>query len=228
MARGHFSKDLFRFLGELKRHNDRLWFVAQKERYERDVRDPMLRFIEEVAEPLRRVSPAVVADPRPVGGSLFRIYRDTRFSKDKSPYKTHVAAHFRHHSGRDVHAPGYYLHLEPGTVLAGAGIWHPAPDALQGLRTAVAENTDLWRKITTSRSFKAACHLEGEVAKRPPRGFPADHPAIEDIKRKDFTVLARWPEGDALEPDFMKRFVRFCAATAPFNEFLARALALDW
>jgi uncharacterized protein (TIGR02453 family) len=228
MAPARFTADLFGFLAELKRHNDRAWFAAHKARYQHDVRDPMLRFIEAAVGPLERISRAVVADPRPVGGSLFRIYRDTRFAKDKSPYKTHAAAHFRHSAGRDVHAPGYYLHLEPGRVLMGAGIWHPAPEPLQAVRTAVAENAALWRRITTARRFTAACHFEGEAAKRPPRGFPPDHPLIEDIKRRDFTVLAGCSDANALAPDFLQRFVRFCKITAPLNEFLARALGLEW
>ena len=94
MGNTGFTADLFGFLAELGRHNDRAWFAAHKERYQRDVRDPMLRFIEAAAQPLRRISGAIVADPRPMGGSLFRIYRDTRFSKDKSPYKTNVGRAF--------------------------------------------------------------------------------------------------------------------------------------
>lgn len=227
-CQAHFSPRLFRFLRDLKRHNDRRWFTAQKERYEADVRAPMLRFIADVAEPLHRLSPAVVADPRPVGGSMFRIYRDTRFAKDKTPYKTHAAAHFRHRAGRDVHAPGFYLHLEPANVFLGAGIWHPDGDALSAIRRGILENPDLWIKITRSRAFRTACYWDGDVAVRVPAGIDPGHPLLEDLKRKDFTVLAEIGEAAALRPDFLARFVRFCKTASGLNEFLARALGLDW
>jgi uncharacterized protein (TIGR02453 family) len=228
MAQAHFTPTLFRFLRDLKRHNDRHWFVAHKAAYERDVRDPLLRFIAEIAEPLARVSPAVLVDPRPIGGSMFRIYRDTRFAKDKTPYKTHAAAHFRHRAGRNVHAPGFYLHLEPANVFFGAGIWHPDKEALARIRAGILENAGLWRKITTARTFVTACTWDGDVAKRVPSGVPPDHPLLADLKRKDFTVLADVAEGDALRPDFAQRFLRFCRAASGLNEFLARSLGLPW
>ena len=132
MARkAHFTPALFRFLGELRLHNDREWFERSKERYLLDVRDPMLRFISDFAPVLRKIAPCLVADPSPVGGSLFRLHRDTRFSSDKTPYKTNVAAHFRHEAGRGVHGPGCYLSLAPDEVTVGGGVWHPEADALR-------------------------------------------------------------------------------------------------
>ena len=228
MATSHFRPELFAFLRALKRHNDRLWFDRNRERYETDVRAPFLRFIADIADPLHSVSAAVVADPRPVGGSMFRIHRDTRFSKDKSPYKTHAAAHFRHRAGRDVHAPGFYLHLEQGKVFFGAGIWHPDSQALATIREAILDNEALWTAATRSRAFRRACSWEGESARRVPRGVPADHPLLEDLKRKDFTVFAASSEAEACRSDFGRRFIRFCRAAAPLNELLARALGLDW
>jgi uncharacterized protein (TIGR02453 family) len=219
---------LFRFLRELKRHNQRPWFAANKERYERDVRDPLLRFIAALADPLHRVSPAVIADPRPIGGSMFRIYRDTRFAKDKTPFKTHAAAHFRHRAGRDVHSPGFYLHLEPGNVFFGAGIWQPDSEALAAIRRAIVDNAELWRRITSSRAFRRACYWDGDVATRVPSGIDPRHPLVEDLKRKDFVVTAEVAESDALGADFVDRFVRFCRAVSGLNEFLARALGLEW
>jgi uncharacterized protein (TIGR02453 family) len=223
-----FTPALFTFLADLAENNQREWFQANRVRYERDVRDPMLLFIAALQQPLEQIAPEVVADPRPVGGSLFRIHRDTRFAKDKSPYKTHVAAHFRHRAGRDVHAPGFYLHLAPGEVVAGAGLWRPDPAALKGIRDALVAHPDEWRRLTSAKAFRAAGHLEGESAKRVPVGFAADHPLAEDLKRKDFTVIARWPQQDALAPDLLKRYVRFCRDTSAVNGFLARALGLPW
>ncbi len=224
----HFGPELFRFLKDLRAHNEREWFAANKVRYERDVRDPLLAFISDVGGPLSRISGQIVADPRPVGGSLFRIYRDTRFSKDKSPYKTHAAAQFRHRAGKDVHAPGFYLHLEPGQVFMGAGIWHPDPDALRGIRNAIARKPGDWKRVVGGAAFRRSCVLEGEVAKRPPRGVAPEHPLIADICRKDFIAVARSSEKDALEPHFIDRFVSFCRAAAPLNAFLSKALGHRW
>jgi uncharacterized protein (TIGR02453 family) len=228
MAQPWFEPALFHFLSDLKLHNDRDWFAAQKERYERDVRQPMLRFIAAAAEPLGRISRQVVADPRPVGGSLFRIQRDTRFSKDKSPYKTNAGAHFRHRAGRDAHAPGYYFHLAPGQVFVGAGVWHPDPPSLLALRKGIVGNAALWKRITGDAAFRAAGELVGESTKRVPRGFDPEHPLAEDLKRKSFTVLAELTEKQALQPDLLDRFLAFCKTTAPFNGFLCRALGRDW
>src|SRR5919197_1365911 len=110
---GHFTPELFQFLRQLKRNNDRDWFAKNKQRYIDDVQQPVLDFVSDVGAGLRKLSKNLVADPRPSGGSMFRIYRDTRFSKDKSPYKTAVGIHFRHERAQDAHAPGYYLHIGP-------------------------------------------------------------------------------------------------------------------
>ena len=115
-----FAPDLFAFLRELREHNDREWFKARKDRYEAAAKEPALAFVEDCAHLLPAVSPHLVADER----SLFRIHRDTRFAKDKSPYKTQAGIHFRHEAGKDAHAPGFYLHLEPAGAFAGIGIWH--------------------------------------------------------------------------------------------------------
>ena len=123
---GYFDRATLAFLSELKQHNDRAWFAANKHRYEQDLKEPFLDFISDAGPRLRAISKNVVADPRPVGGSLFRIYRDTRFAKDKSPYKTHAGAHFPV-GGKGVHGPGYYLHVEPGRCFIAGGMWMPDP-----------------------------------------------------------------------------------------------------
>ncbi len=228
MPRSHFQPALFEFLRELKAHNDREWFAAHKQHYERDVRGPVLQFVADFAVPLDKISRHVVADPRKAGGSMFRLHRDTRFSKDKAPYKTHVGVQFRHRQGRDVHAPCYYLHLEPGRVFAGAGIWHPDAEALAALRRAVATRGEEWKRAMSGAAFKRACALEGDSLKRPPRGFDPDHPLIEDLKRKDFIAAAQWTEADALAAGFLNQMARFCRTTAPFTRFLASALKLQW
>jgi uncharacterized protein (TIGR02453 family) len=224
----HFAPTLFSFLRQLDRNNNREWFRANKERYEREVRDPVLRFIVDFGPRLRRISPHFVADPRPVGGSMFRIYRDTRFSRDKRPYKTVAAAQFRHEKGGDVHAPGFYLHLEPGNVFAGVGLWHPDGDTLRKVRDTIVENPGKWKRISGSKSFLNRFTLSGESLKRPPRGYAADHPAMEDLKRKDFVAVAPFEDQELFDPSFLSNFTATVRTAKPFMEFLTRAVGLAW
>jgi uncharacterized protein (TIGR02453 family) len=218
---GYFDKSAFEFLGELKRNNNRDWFQAHKERFDRDVKEPFLDFIADAGPRLRRISPNLVADPRPVGGSLFRIYRDVRFSKDKSPYKTHAGAHFQ--LGRKgVHGPGYYLHLEPGACFVAGGMWMPDPKALQMIRERIADGPAEWK-----RARGRLDHGE-DALKRPPRGFDPEHPMIEDIKRKSFTASRRLTNHQVAGDDFMKTFIGACAEIAPLMKFLAASVGVAW
>ena len=228
MPQPHFGPELFDFLRDLRENNDRDWFKANKARYEHDVKEPLLGFISDFGPRIAKVSPHIRADPRPTGGSLFRIYRDVRFSKNKAPYKVHAAAQFRHKGGKDVHAPGFYLHLEPGQVFAGGGIWHPDPPTLKKIREAVAERPEEWKKAISGAAFRRDCRLEGESLKRPPKGFDADHPMIDDLKRKDFIAVEHFDEAAAVDGDFLKRFVAFCRKTAPLMAFLTSAVGVEW
>jgi uncharacterized protein (TIGR02453 family) len=212
---------LFRFLGELRRHNDREWFNASKARYLAEVRDPLLALIGAVGPGLAAISPSIVADARPSGGSLLRIYRDTRFSADKTPYKTNAALSFWVHGPRDADAPGYYLHLEPRLAFMGAGLWHPGPDALRAVRRAIVEDPRGWK-----RARRMALSDHHPALTRAPRGFPADHPLIGDIKRTSFTVHVDFTERQACSPEFPARFVGACRRATPLVRFLARALGL--
>ncbi len=219
---------LFDFLRDLEANNERPWFEANKGRYVADVRDPMLDFIAAFARPLSTISPHFRADPRPNGGSLFRIYRDTRFSRDKTPYKTNAGAHFRHAAGKDAHAPGFYLHLEPGTCFAGCGVWRPDNRTLGRIRDAIVDRPDEWRRITTAGAFRAAFELAGESLKRPPRGYDPGHPLIEDLKRKDFVAIAGFSEADACRADFLERFTAISRTGSRFVEFLSRAVGVPY
>jgi uncharacterized protein (TIGR02453 family) len=223
MPSGFVSPELFRFLRELRTHNERAWFEANKARYLARVRDPMLAFVAAVAPKLVAISPHVVADPRPFGGSLLRIYRDTRFSRDKSPYKTNVGIRFSHGGGRDIHGPGYYLHLAPGEVFMGAGIWHPDPAALQMVREAIVKDPRGWKRAQRSPLTHA-----DESLRRPPRGFDPDHPLIADLKRTSFTVGHRFTEAQACSPAFAALFVRACRQEVPLMRFLAKAVGLPF
>ena len=217
----YFDEELFAFLSALKRHNDRTWFQENKERYETKVRDPLVDFIADVGPELRKISPRLVADPRPVGGSMFRIHRDVRFSKDKSPYKTHMGAHFPL-GGKGVAGPGYYFHLEPGRSMVGGGMWIPEPAALQDIRERISARPAEWRKA------RGTLDEHGDELKRPPRGFDPDDPMIEDIKRRSFTAGVRLTDAQVTSPTLMKTFVGACKDLAPMMRFLAAATGATW
>jgi uncharacterized protein (TIGR02453 family) len=227
-AQAPFSPALFRFLRELARHNEREWFQANKARYDEEVRLPALRFVASFAKPLEGLSRHLIADPRPVGGSLFRIHRDVRFAKDKSPYKTHVGIHFRHAGGSDVHAVGLYLHLEPGQVFAAAGVWHPDRPTLERIRKALVGDPAAWRRAVSGRAFRATWELSGDSLRRVPRGYDPEHPLADHLRRKDFVAHVSFREADACAPSFPARLERAWQGSTPLMRFLARALELPW
>jgi uncharacterized protein (TIGR02453 family) len=219
-----FRPDLFRFLSDLKANNDREWFAANKDRYEEHVRGAALDFVADFAPRLEKISTHFVADPRPSGGSLFRIHRDTRFSKDKSPYKPYVGIRFSHERAKDAHAPGFYLHLQPGSVFVGAGIWHPDSPTLGKIREAIVDDPQAWRKATVGKSWR----LAGESLKRAPAGFDPEHPLIEDLKRKSFVAAVGLTQKDACAPGFIDRFGATCKETSPLVRFVCKALDLPY
>jgi uncharacterized protein (TIGR02453 family) len=225
---GRLGQELFAFLRGLKRHNDRAWFLAHKAEYEHDVRDPFLAFIRAFAPRLAKISPHLVASAKPIGGSMFKIQRDVRFTKDKTPYHTRVAARFLHAKNPLGHGPGFYLHLEPGDISASAGIWRPDTEAAGAIRKAIAEHPGAWRAIVNAPAFRARVRFWGESLKRPPPGYRPDHPLIADLKRKDFVVYVEFTEREACAPGFLDEFVKYCAVMTPFNRFLASALGLPW
>ncbi len=228
MSQSYFSPAFFKFLRELKANNNRPWFHANKERYEQVVRNPLLDFIGVLGPRLRKISPSLIVDNSPSGGSMFRIYRDTRFSKDKTPYKTHAAAQFRTSSSRDVHSPGYYLHLEPGEVYSGGGIWRPEAPVLGQIRDYLASHPARWKAVLGDKKFSRRCMIEGEKLQRPPKGYSPDHELIEYLKYKDYIFFTQFGERDACSPDFLDRYVEACAAASPMMKFLADALKLPW
>jgi len=223
----HITPELFAFMTDLAANNDREWFKANQSRYEETVREPLRAFIRDLDRPLESISPHVVADDRKSGGSLFRIHRDTRFSKDKSPYKTFAGVQFRHEAGKDAHAPGYYLHLDPGNVFVGAGCWRPAREALESIRDAIAEDPDRWAEARDA-VVAAGFAFEGESLKRPPRGYAPEHPRIDDLKRKDFIAVRHLPDEAVFEPDFVTIFAGMCSDAAPLMRFLTSAIGVRW
>jgi uncharacterized protein (TIGR02453 family) len=223
-----FGEALFAFLRELKVHNEREWFLANKERFEAEVRQPMLAFIMAFADPLQRLNEHYLADPRPSGGSMFRIFRDARFSKDKSPYKTNVGAQFRHREcSKDVHAPGFYLHLEPGGCFISAGLWHPDPDSLRKVRERIVSHGKEWQAMAKTLA-KAGLEVQGDSLKRVPQGFDPQHPLAEALKLKDFYTGAAITQKEVCAPDFLDQFTAACRQNLPLMAFLTKALDLPW
>ena len=215
MAEGYFSKDLFKFLADLERNNNREWFNANKQRYEALIKEPFLDFISDAGPQLKKVSPHVVADPRPVGGSLFRIHRDVRFSKNKSPYKTNVGAHFRHSAGKEAAAPSFYLHLAPGESFIAGGMYQPDSAALAQIRARIVEQPKEWKKVLSSGpDFNDHYRLT-----RPPRGFDSDHEYIEDLKLKSYVSSVMLSEKQVTDPKFMTTFIEACRSKNPLKKF---------
>ncbi|MFH1870597.1 MAG: DUF2461 domain-containing protein [Pseudomonadota bacterium] len=223
-----FSKATLSFLNELAANNDRAWFEENKPRYEELVREPALEFIAAMAAPLAKFAPHFRAEPRKMGGSLMRVFRDTRFARDKSPYKTNVGIQLRHELGKDVHAPGFYLHIATDECFFGAGCWHPEADALGRIRDLIAAQPKRWLAARDDKKFAAHWALAGDSLTRPPRGYAADHPAIEDLKRKDFIGLAALSFGDATGPGLVKLATERFAAAAPLMKFLCEAQGVQY
>jgi uncharacterized protein (TIGR02453 family) len=218
-----FSPQLFKFLRELKQHNEREWFNANKARYEAELKEPALAFVEDIGYRLPEVAPHLTADKR----SLFRIYRDTRFAKDKTPYKTHVGIYFRHARSGEADTAGMYVHLEPGHVFLGAGIWHPGSPALKRIRDAMVARPEGWRSAVAAG--EPAWHLaDGEKLKRPPAGYSAEHPLIEDIKRKSFAITSPLTQKEATASGFLDVCQERLAQARPFMEYLCSALSVEY
>ena len=223
-----FEASAIGFLEELGDNNNREWFKANKSRYEDLVLDPALQFIQSMQAPLADIAPHFTAIPNRVGGSLMRVYRDTRFSKNKLPYKTNIGIQFRHEDARDVHAPGFYLHIEPGDVFLGAGMWRPDSEPLLGIRQRIAARPAEWKRIMADKGFKRHFSLGGESLTRPPRGFDKEHECIEDIKRKSFIAVRNFDADACLNPRFQQTVETSFKAAVPYMKFLCKAVGVTY
>ena len=219
----HFTPAFFGFFRDLTRHNDRDWFAANRARYAADVETPLLQFIGDFATHLRALSPAFVADRRRVGGSMFRIHRDTRFSPDKSPFKTYTAARFAHEARRKVAGvPAFFLHLGPDHSFGGGGVYHIDLPQLTKIRVRIVESPNEWSAV------RARVDVQGEQLKRAPAGFSVAHPHIEDLRRQNLYTLTEFTERDVVAEGFIDRFAESCTKAAPLIEFQTKALGLRW
>lgn len=240
-ASPYFTDDTFKFLRQLARNNDRDWFIRNKERYEASVRGPALRLITDLGDPFKDISSQLTAVAKPVGGSLFRIHRDTRFAGDKSPYKTHIGMYFAHAAATQaarndasggapgrLDAPGLYLHVEPGRCFMGGGIWHPQSETTRRIRDYMVSNPASWKKATRDAKFRKVFALDGDALVRPPKGYDPAHELIEDLKRKDFIASTAIDDAMLLRPDLVKQLMRRYLLMGPMLDWLCGALDLDF
>ena len=224
-----FPKTCVPYLKQLAKNNTRVWFNERKQRYEDAVRSPALAFIEAMGPALdKHLSTHFIAKPKKVGGSLMRVYRDTRFGHDKTPFKTNVGIQFRHELGRDVHAPGFYVHIEPGNCFLGGGIWRPKKESLAAIRDFIADNPNAWKKATTAKKFRDDWALVGDTLKRPPRGFDPEHELIVDLKRKDFIACMNFPDAEIMNPKFINFVIKNYQHSAALVAYLCMAVEVEY
>jgi uncharacterized protein (TIGR02453 family) len=217
-----FTPRTLTFLRALKRNNDREWFKARKEQYERDVREPMIAVIERLAEDLPGFAPDLIAAPKQ---SLYRIYRDTRFSEDKTPLKTHVAATFPTRHLPKKQGAGLYFHIGLGEVWIGGGFYAPSPADLLRIREHLSGNYQRFRTIVEAPAFKRQLGaIDGERLRRVPRGFAADHPAAEYLKFKQFYAGKEFEPAFASSPRFYHTLVGVFKDVSPLVAFLNEPL----
>ena len=224
-----FDDGLPKFLRNLSKHNDKEWFTANKKRFESEVQTPLLEFVLAMKPRLAKISTHMVAEARKSGGSLTRIYRDTRFSKDKKPYNTYMAVRFFHEAGPKASAPRFYIHVDGERAGIAAGCWHPDSAALARIRTAIVDDPRAWKRTRDDKRQADAWEgMSGGSLKRPPRGFDADHPYIEDIKRKDFILYSPLTLKEFTASDFIDRAEARFRAARPLMRFVSAALDLSY
>jgi len=225
----YFTPASFKFLRGLARHNEKAWFEDHRADYDTHVRQPFLQLITDLQPALAEVSTHFRADPRGNGGSLFRIYRDARFSNDKSPYKTWQGARFFHERRREVPAPSFYLHLQPGESFVGAGLWHPEPDTQRKVRQFIFDNPGSWKAAAHAPKLRRRFDFEeSEKLVRAPRGFPADFEFLDDLKHRNWVMWRSLADEDMTGPRLRQTVAADLAALGPFVDYLCAALDLEF
>ena len=218
-----FTPRTLSFLRALARHNDREWFREHRDEYEAHVKGPMIDLVERLAVDLPGIAPDLVANPKT---SMYRIYRDTRFSPNKAPYKTHVAAIFPHRALPKHEGAGLYVHVATDQVFIGGGLYRPQPRQLHRLREHIATNSEHLRGLVAAPAFRRNFgELSGERLKRVPRGFPADHPAADLLRLKQFLAGCERPAVFATGPRFYPSLLRLFSHLAPLIDFINAPLA---
>lgn len=217
-----FPRESLTFLRALKRNNRREWFQPRKEQFDASVRAPMLAIVERLAQDVHTFAPEIVVDPKT---AIYRIYRDTRFSENKTPYKTHVAAVFPWRGLAKHEGAGLYFHVSPDEVWMGGGMYSPQTPQLQAVREHIASNVRRMRAIVESPGFRRHVgELDGERLQRVPHGFPKDHEAAEYLKYRQFLAGRELPPSAACSPKFYSTLVTVFRQVAPLARFLNEPL----
>ncbi|MDQ3038330.1 MAG: DUF2461 domain-containing protein [Pseudomonadota bacterium] len=225
----YFSDKTLKFLRSLARHNEREWFHAHKRDYEAHLRLPFLRLLTDLQPVLAGVSTHFRADPKGVGGSLFRIHRDTRFSKDKTPYKSWQGARLYHERARQVAAPSFYLHIKPGECFVGGGLWHPDTKTQRRVRQFIVDNPGGWERAAHDTAFRERYTFESsDMLVRVPAGMPADFARADDLRHRNFVVTRALDDADVTGADLVSLLEADLSAMAPFIDYLCAALDLEF
>jgi len=218
------DKNTFKFLKDLRKNNNREWFNEHKPRY-LEAKEDFEKFIDKLIAEVAKFDPSIAHHT--AKECAFRIYRDVRFSKDKSPYKTHFGAHITAAAKKsEIHSrAGYYIHIEPGASMLAGGAYKPESAWLRGIREQIYEDASSFKKILNGKDFrKYFGEIEGEKLKRPPKDFPADHPEIELLKHKGFLATHKMDDVTVLGPDLLKHSAKVFKTLFPFDSFLNAAV----
>ena len=225
----YFTDKSLKFLRGLARNNDKAWFNTHRAEYEQHVRDPYQRLLVDLQPGLAGISTHLRSDPKGVGGSLFRIHRDARFSNDKSPYKTWQGARLFHERRREVAAPSFYVHLQPANSFIGAGLWHPEPDTQRRIRQFILDNPGGWKAAAHAPAVRRRFEFElSDKLVRPPRGFPGDFEFIEDLKHRNWELWRELDDATMTGPKLRQTVLKDLQALAPFMDYLCAALDLEF
>ncbi|HEY6488988.1 MAG: DUF2461 domain-containing protein [Terracidiphilus sp.] len=222
-AEPYLKPQALTFLRSLARHNDREWFQPRKAEFEELLKEPMLSIVRKITDAMMDFAPNHM---RPAEKSLFRIYRDTRFSSDKRPYKTHVAAWWSHQGLQKTSGAGYYFHISSKEVIVAAGAYMPEKEQLSAIRHWLldhhAEFRRLLKKPAVHRTFS---EFEGNALTRPPKGFPPDHPALDLIRCRQWGLAATLPAKTALDRKLAEAIIRHFKIAAPIVDALNTPIA---
>ena len=230
MTAKYFTNGVFDFLKELDANNNKPWWEENKQRYVETIREPALDFIVDFGDRLKEISPHFVADTRVNGGSLMRPFRDMRFSNGV-PYKTNVGIHFRHAAGKDVHAPGFYVHIEPGQNFAGAGLWHPETAIARRIRQAINDDPEGWGLAAHAPAFTGSWEIGGHVEdrlKRVPNELDPDHPYPDDLRLKSFSAGTRMTQKVVTSADFSDEILKTFKRAGPYTRFICEAIGVPF
>ena len=226
---GYFNDDSLKFLRGLARHNKREWFQQHKADYEAHVRSPFQRLLVDLQPALAAISPHMRSDPKTVGGSMFRIQRDTRFANDKSPYKPWQGARLFHERRKQVAAPSFYIHLQPGASFIGAGLWGQPPVVQRRVRQFIFDNPGSWKATAHAPALRKRFGFdESDRLVRTPQGFPADFEFIDDLRHRNWVLLRHVDDAGMTSSRLRQTIAGDLAALGPFVDYLCAALDLEF